>query len=76
MFTGRKVDAAKELRLPFGSYCQVHDDNQVINSMMLPRSTGAVSLGPTGSIQGTYKFLSKFLASFAQKILDSITYVE
>jgi hypothetical protein len=57
MFTGRKVDAAKELRLPFGSYCQVHDDNQVINSM-LPRSTGAVSLGPTGSIQGTYKFLS------------------
>jgi hypothetical protein len=57
MFLGRKLDVTKECRLPFGAYVQTHDDNLVTNTMA-PRTTGAISLGPTGSIQGSYRFLS------------------
>jgi len=44
-------------RIPFGAYAQVHDDQNVTNTMA-SRTTGAISLGSTGDIQGTYRFMS------------------
>jgi hypothetical protein len=43
-------------RIPFGAYAQVHDDPSITNAME-SRTTGAISLGMTGNIQGTYSFL-------------------
>jgi hypothetical protein len=44
-------------RIPFGAYAQVHDDPSITNTME-SRTTGAISLGTTGNIQGTYRFLN------------------
>ncbi len=43
--------------MPFGVYVQVHDDQQVTNTME-PRTTGAVNLRPTWNIQGSHRFLN------------------
>ncbi len=40
-----------------GTYCEVHDEPAPTNTMVT-RSTPAIVLGPTGNLQGTYKFLS------------------
>ena len=37
--------------LPFGSYCQVHEEDLPRNSME-PRTQGAISLGPSTNCQG------------------------
>jgi hypothetical protein len=47
----------KHCKSPFGSYCEVHDDPAPTNTMVTC-STPAIMLGPTGNLQGTYKFLS------------------
>ncbi len=52
-----KLDFAKHCKLPFGTYCEVHDEPVPTNTMVT-RSTPAIVLGPTGNLQGTYKFLS------------------
>jgi hypothetical protein len=44
-------------RIPFGAYAQAHDDQSLTNTME-SRTTRAISLGTTGNIQGTYRFLS------------------
>ncbi len=50
-----KLDFAKHCRLPFGTYCEVHKEPMPTNSMVTC-STPAIVLGPTGNLQGTYKF--------------------
>jgi hypothetical protein len=52
-----KLDFAKHCKSPFGTYCEVHDKLAPTNTMVT-RSTPAIVLSPTGSLQGTYKFLS------------------
>jgi hypothetical protein len=52
-----KLDFAKHCRLPFGMYCEVHDEPMPTNSMVT-HSTPAIVLGPTVNLQGTYKFFS------------------
>ena len=52
---GIKLDYSKHCRLLFGSYVQVHDEPSPTNSPTA-RSIGAITLGPTGNIQGGYKF--------------------
>ncbi len=52
-----KLDFAKHCKSPFGTYCKVHDDPTHTNTMATC-STPAIVLGPTGNLQGTYKFLS------------------
>jgi len=52
-----KLDFAKHCKSPFGTYCEVHDEPAPTNSMVT-RSTPAIVLGPTGDLQGNYKFLS------------------
>ena len=50
-----KLSFAKHCKSPFGTYCEAHDEPSPTNSM-IPRSTPALVLGPTGNLQGTYKF--------------------
>jgi hypothetical protein len=45
----------KHCRLPFGAYVEAHDHPDITNDNR-PRTTPAISLGPTGNAQGTYKF--------------------
>ena len=52
-----KLDLKKHGKALFGSYVEVHEEPNPTNSMT-PRSTPAIVLGPTGNLQGTYKFMS------------------
>ncbi len=52
-----KLDFAKHCRAQFGSYYEVHDKPVPTNSM-ISRTTPSIVLGPTGNLQGTYKFFS------------------
>ena len=55
--TGESLDFKKHLKLQFGQYCQVHEDETVTNTQR-PRTAGAISMGPSGNTQGGFKFLS------------------
>ena len=57
LMTGIQLDYSKHFRLPLGSYVQVHDDPSPTNSRTA-RTVGAITLGPTGNLQGGYKFLN------------------
>ncbi len=41
--------------LPFGAYCQISEEAQPRNSLV-PRTQGALALGPSGNVQGGHKF--------------------
>ena len=56
LMTGVGLDSKKHFRVPFGHYCQVHEDDKPRNSM-LPRTSGAICLGHSGNLQGGHKFL-------------------
>jgi hypothetical protein len=58
IITGLTPDAIKHCHIPFGGYAQVYVESTPSNDVMVPRTVGAMALGPTGNIQGTYKFLS------------------
>ena len=52
ILTGIKFDYLKHCQLQFGTYVQVHNEpNQT--SSLAARTVGAISLGPTGNIQGS-----------------------
>ncbi len=53
-----KLDFAKHCRALFGSYCKTHD-KPVPTNTIVTRSTPAIVLGPTGNLQGTYKFFNR-----------------
>jgi hypothetical protein len=52
-----KLAAKLHCRSPFGSYCEVHVDPDITNTLD-PRTKWAICMGPTGNLQGSYKFLS------------------
>jgi hypothetical protein len=52
-----KLDFNELCRVPFGSYCEAHDEPPPTNNMV-SWSTPAIVLGPTGNLQGTSKFFS------------------
>jgi hypothetical protein len=57
LFVGNKIDVERDCKLGFGDYTQVHEDNEVTNTMT-SRTTGAISLGMAGNAQGSFKFFS------------------
>jgi hypothetical protein len=57
IFGQQKLDYKSICQIPFGAYAQVHDDPDITNTME-SQTTLAISLGTTGNIQGTHKFLS------------------
>ena len=56
-FKLRKLDIDIDYRIGFGEYAQVHEHRELTGTME-PRTTGAISLCPTGNLTGSQKFLS------------------
>jgi FtsZ-binding cell division protein ZapB len=52
-----KLDAKMHCKVPFGAYCEVYVNPDITNTME-PRTKWGICLGPTGNMQGSYKFLS------------------
>jgi len=57
IMTGRSNPDYNDLKLEFGSYVQVFEDNTPSNTTT-SRNTGAIVLNPTGNAQGDYFFMS------------------
>ena len=57
LLCGRSLDFQKHCALAPGSYCLVHEEHLPRNSMR-ERATGAIAIGPTANLQGSYRFLS------------------
>jgi hypothetical protein len=57
IMAGETLHFKRHLSLQIGQYCQVHEEEQPRNSQ-LPRTQGAICLGPSGNIQGGYKFMT------------------
>jgi hypothetical protein len=57
LVSGIALNFKTHCRVPFGAYCEVHDEDLPTNNM-IARTSPAISLGPTGNLQGTYKFFS------------------
>jgi hypothetical protein len=58
MFSGRKLDFSRDVRVSFGDYCQIHEDNEVGKNSMAERTADAIALKMKGNLQGTAEFLS------------------
>ena len=56
IMTGEQINYT-HYNLPYGSYCQVHEDTNPRNSLAA-RTLGAISLGSSGNLQGAQRFLS------------------
>ena len=54
---GKSLDYKKHPSLQFGQYCQVHEEDTPRNSQA-PRTKGAICMGPSGNMQGGFKFMS------------------
>ena len=54
---GTEANFNVQCRVPFGSYCQTHEENTPTNTNA-PRTIGAIALSHSGNLQGGYKFLS------------------
>ena len=57
IMSGETLDFKKHLSLPIGQYCQVHEEELPRNSQAA-RTRGAISLGPSGNLQGGHKFMA------------------
>ena len=50
-----KLNWKQHFKMPFFTYCEVPDELDPSNDMT-PRTHKGIAIGPTGNIQGTYKF--------------------
>ena len=57
IMSGETLDYKKHLSLKVGQYCQVHEEENPRNSQ-LARTKGAISLGPSGNLQGGQRFMA------------------
>jgi hypothetical protein len=57
IMSSEMLDYKKHLRLQLGQYCQVHQEDTPRNSLR-PRTKGAISLRPSGNLQGGFKFMA------------------
>ena len=55
--SGETLDYKKNLCLQIGQYCQVHEEDPPRNSQTT-RTRGAICIGPSGNLQGGFKFLA------------------
>ena len=56
IFWGTKLDYFKDLRIGFGDYCEVFDENA--DNSLRQRTVPAIALYPSGNAQGSWRFLS------------------
>jgi hypothetical protein len=54
---GETLDYKKHMSLQLGKYFQVHEEDNPRNSQ-IARTKGAMSLGPSGNLQGGFKFMA------------------
>eukprot|EP01040_Poterioochromonas_malhamensis_P015101 gene15101-16841_t len=52
MFTGIKLDYHRDLRVTFGAYAQIEVPHAESNDPRAARTEGAISLLPSGDLQG------------------------
>ena len=57
IISGETLDYKKHLILQIGQYCQVHEEDAPHN-IQNPRTKGAILLGPSGNLQGGFKFMA------------------
>lgn len=57
IMTNTKLDYIKHCKVPFGTYCQVFQHNDPSNTDA-ECTVDAICLGPTGNLQGSYKFFN------------------
>ena len=57
LLTGDTLSFKKDFSVPFGAYCQVHEQNAPRNGLTA-RTQDAICLGSSQNIQGGYKFMS------------------
>jgi hypothetical protein len=57
IMSGETLDYKKHLSLRLGQNCQVHEEDNPRNSQ-IARTKGAISLGPSGNLQGGFKFMA------------------
>jgi hypothetical protein len=55
--SGEMLDYKKHMSLQLGQYCQVHEEDNPHNSQ-IARTKGAISLVPSGNLQGRFKFMA------------------
>jgi hypothetical protein len=55
--SGETLDYKKHLSLQLRQYCQVHEEDNHRNSQ-IARTKGAIDLGPSGNLQGGFKFMA------------------
>ena len=56
VFWGTRLDYLKDLRIGFGDYCEIFDENA--DNSLRQRTVPAIALYPSGNAQGSWKFLS------------------
>jgi hypothetical protein len=66
IMSGETLDCKNHLHLQVGQYCQLHKEDTLRNSQS-PRTKGAILLGPSGNLQGGYKFMA---LNTGKKLLD------
>jgi hypothetical protein len=54
--SGETLDYKKHMSLQLGQYFQVHEEDNPRNSQ-IARTKGEISLGPSGNLQGRFKFM-------------------
>ena len=57
IMTGVPFDYQKHCKYAFGTYGQAHKDPALTNSQV-GQTVSAICFGPTGNLQGSYKFLN------------------
>jgi hypothetical protein len=57
IMSGETLDYKKHLGPQIRQYCQVHEEDTPRNSQ-LPKTKGAILLGPSGNLQGGFKFMA------------------
>jgi hypothetical protein len=68
IMSGETLDFKKHLSLQIGQYCQVHEEDTPRNSQVA-RTKGAISLGPSGNLQGAFKFMA---LNSGKKVYDTV----
>jgi hypothetical protein len=68
------LDSNLICKVPFCAYAQVHDDNDITNTMK-QRTTGGINLGPS-NMRGEYRFLSLETGEILVKEMDGTSSTE
>jgi hypothetical protein len=57
LISRHQLNAKLHCKTPFGAYCKMHTGPDITNTIE-PRTKWGVCMGPTGNLQGSYKFMS------------------